>query len=170
MKNLIVLCTLVTLVLAACQEAPVPVDIEAETKAIMEVIQVESEYARDGEYEKFTNLYVHDDINTRVISRPDTMWVIKGWDNIIEDLSYIWEREKIEDHPVSVYKKNPIVRVSGNCAWVVCDNIWKGTWEGEEVYTESLQITFLEKIGEEWKITFSNWTSKPVTSKDDQEE
>ena len=167
MKKLLFL-FVIALVFVACQEATESVDVEAEKEAILKVIQNESEFARDGLFEEFVDLYIHDDLNTRIICRPDSLSVIKGWDNILTNMSYLEEREKIEDNSIAITKENPIIKISGNSAWLVCDNIWQGVYEGEEIYSESLQITFLEKMEGEWKISFAAWFFKPEI--DDQDE
>ena len=162
--KLSLLIILSALFVCGCQQVPdaEPVDLEAEKEAILKVIQVESEFARDGKFEEFVELYVQDEYNTRVIMRPDTMWLITGWENLYEEMSYIKDREPVENNPVSVLKENPVIKVTGNSAWIVCDNIWKGTYEGREIYSESVQVTFLEKIDGKWKVSFSSWTYKPV--------
>ena len=158
LKWTVVLCLLM---LAACQPTPEPVDFDAEKRAIMEVIQNESEFARDGKFEEFVDLYIHDEFNTRLNFRLDTFFIIKGWENVQSTMEYLRDREVIEDNPITISKENPIVKITGNTAWLICDNIWQGVYEGEEVYYNSLQITFLEKIDGAWKISFAAWMQKP---------
>ncbi len=143
----------------SCQEKPV--DLNAEKAAILETIQKESEYARDGKFQEFTDLYVHDDYNTRITTMNDTLVITKGWANIYDLMEYIQERDSTEFHSIAISKENPIVKVTGNTAWVTCDNIWKGIYQGQEVYSNSIQITFLEKVEGKWKISFSAWVQKP---------
>jgi len=161
MKKIILVFIISCIALSACQESTAPVDIDAEKDAIMKVIQNESEFARDGKFEEFKDLYIHDDLNTRIILRSDSLSLIRGWDNISKHMSYLEEREMIEDNSISVTKENPIIKITGNTAWLVCDNIWQGVYEGEEIYSESLQITFLEKIEGEWKVSLAAWAYKP---------
>lgn len=161
MKNLFLTLLLVAFAMSACQESTSPVDLEAEKEAILKVIQNESEFARDGKFEEFKNLYIHDDLNTRIICTSDSLSLIKGWDNISKYMSYLEEREMIEDNLISITKEYPTIKITGKSAWLVCDNIWQGVYEGEEIYSESLQITFLEKIEGEWKISFAAWILKP---------
>ena len=67
-------------------------------------------------------------------------------------------------------KENVILKVVDDCAWVTCDNIWKWDYEGEPGGFENLQITFLEKVEGEWKISFSAFIVKPQPEEEAQEE
>ncbi|MFO7851647.1 MAG: hypothetical protein ACQERS_10925 [Bacteroidota bacterium] len=170
MKKLFLLATIAAVALTACKQTTEPVDMEAEKEAIMKVIQNESEFARDAKFEEFVNLYVHDEFNTRLRFLPDTFEIIKGWENVRNRLAYIDDREETELTTVNVSKENPLVKITGNTAWVVCDNIWQGEYEGEEIYNESLQVTFLEKSEGEWKISLAGWFSKPEPDDDDEDD
>jgi hypothetical protein len=59
-------------------------------------------------------------------------------------------------------KENVIIKVTGNAAWLTCDNVWKQAADGEVVFS-NVQIVFLEKVKGEWKISFSAYYSKPVS-------
>ncbi|MEA1887492.1 MAG: hypothetical protein U9N72_09815 [Bacteroidota bacterium] len=171
MKKPILLISIIAFAVAACQQTPEPepVDINAEKDAILKVIQNESEYALDGKFEKFKDLYIHDDLNTRLNFRLDSFEIIKGWDNILERMKYLEEREEI-GNSITIKKENPIIKVTGNTAWLICDNIWQGVYEGEDIYSNNLQITFLEKVDGEWKISFAAWLQKPETEEEEGED
>ncbi len=58
-------------------------------------------------------------------------------------------------------KENMIIKVTGNTAWVTCDNIWEYSSDGEKGGYSNIQVNFLEKIKGEWKISFAAYYSKP---------
>ena len=72
-------------------------------------------------------------------------------------------------HP-SISKEDAVIKVLGNTAWVICDNIWKGTYEGEYMEWKSVQITFLEKIDGNWKFSCSTWIVEPEDEAEEFEE
>jgi len=158
---------LLAIFLSNCQPR---VDIEAEKEAIMAVVQAESETARDGDVDKLISLYVQDELNTRLILRPDTFAIWNGWDELGPLFEQYGERnEEMDLSGINVSKENPVIKVMGNTAWLICDNNWYGEYQGEPFRQESLQITFLEKVDGEWKFSFAAWMNKPVPSDDDDE-
>jgi len=161
------LALLLAIVALSCQET---IDLDKEKKAILDVIQKESEFARDGRHEDFISLYVQDEYNTRIIFNQDSLDIITGW----EKLGPFFERYKQatdEDYSwVTISKENPVIKVTGNTAWVICDNIWKGRFEGEEMKRESVQVTFLEKTDGTWKFSASVWIVKPDSEEEPEEE
>ena len=58
-------------------------------------------------------------------------------------------------------KENMVIKVTGNTAWLTCDNIWEWTIDGNKGGYSNIQVTFLEKIKGEWKISFAAYYSKP---------
>ncbi len=54
-----------------------------------------------------------------------------------------------------------VIKVTGNTAWLTCDNIWEWTIDGNKGGYSNIQVTFLEKIKGEWKISFAAYYSKP---------
>ncbi len=167
MKKLILLTSIILFTLAACQPTAEPVDIETEKEAILKVIQDESEFARDGKFEEFVDLYIHDEFNTRLNLGTDSYEITNGWENIKASLERIKDRDSTSYKSINVSKENPTIKITGNNAWLICDNIWHGTYEGEEVYNDNLQITFLEKVDGNWKISFAGWLNKPQPDDDE---
>lgn len=155
----IVIClfSLLAMFLYNCQSQ---VDVEAEKEAILAVIQAESESARDGDYEKLISLYIQDDLQTRLNLGSESYSIQTGWD----ELGPLFERYKdpeVDRSGLRVSKENPVIKVTGNTAWIICDNIWEGEVDGEAVSWGGLQVTFLEKVEGEWKFSFAAWLRKP---------
>ena len=85
----------------------------------------------------------------------------KGWDKIKTELEDFIDGAQMAGDMVNK-KENMIIKVVGNCAWLTCDNIWKWSIDGEPDGYDNIQVTFLEKIKGEWKISFSYYYSKPM--------
>ncbi len=138
------------------------IDYEMEKEAIMKVVQTESENARDGNYEGLISCYIQDEFNTRLNMESGNFSIIKGWDKLLPYFELFKSSMEGSGYSgVTISKENAIVKVIGNTAWLICDNIWKGTYEGKEVKSDGIQITFLEKADGKWKISFAAWIDKP---------
>ncbi|MBN1132566.1 MAG: hypothetical protein JXR52_01470 [Bacteroidales bacterium] len=161
-KILISSIVLISIVTFSCQTES---SIEKEKQAIMSVIQNESEFARDGNVEGLVDLYVQDEYNTRIIVNPESYYTLSGWDTLGSFFEQYKDRDEMDLSGINVSKENPIIKIMGNKAWLICDNIWEGTYEGEYLKNESIQVTFLEKVNGSWKISFAGWTFKPETGK-----
>jgi len=164
-KILIAFSVLFSIITFSCQTEN---RFEKEKQAVMSVIQNESEFARDGNYEGLIDLYVRDEYNTRLMVNPESYYIISGWDTLGSFFEQFKERDETDLSGIKVSKENPMIKIMGNKAWLVCDNIWEGTYEGENFRNEGLQVTFLEKAGGKWKISFAGWLSKPETGKNKQ--
>jgi len=158
MKNLIIPTILLfALGLVSCQNKINP---EQEKDAIMKVILKESEAARDGDFEGLMSTYLDDDNTVRLYYSRDEYEISQGFDAISVFLDFIKQNADRDLSEVEVSKENPIMKIMGRSAWVLCDNIWHGIYEGEEFSSDNLQITFLEKVKGEWKISFVTWLPK----------
>jgi hypothetical protein len=52
-------------------------------------------------------------------------------------------------------KENVILKITGNTAWLICDNIWKYEFNDKSVEWGNVQIAFFEKMNGEWKFSFN---------------
>ena len=148
------------LLLSTCQPPVETVDVEAEKEAIMAVIQAESESARDGDPETLKSLYVQDEYNTRLSLTSDWYGITTGWDKLGPYFDR-YHRDEERDVNVKITKENHIIKVMDDAAWLICDNNWIGTFNDEPIENRGMQITFLEKVDGEWKISFAAWLHKP---------
>lgn len=105
--------------------------------------------------------YLNNTNTVRLAYNRDNYEMTAGWAEIAEYLDWIKENAERDLSKVNVSKENPFIKITGKTAWALCDNIWEGEWEEEKVYMTNLQITFLEKVKGEWKISFVTWLPKP---------
>ncbi len=166
-KYLWTLFAIVLLAGTSCQEK---IDIEKEKEAIMTVIQEEGDAAAAMDMERLFAVHVQDSLDTRLQLGENNYTIYAGWDEI----KYLFEswtemdRTRFED-PKNL-KENVILKVIDDCAWLICDNHWSWKNEGEPGVRDNIQITFLEKIEGEWKISFTAFVMKPELEKEVEEE
>ena len=148
-KILIALVSICLLVNATCQEKAKTDD---EKKAIMKVLleagKLFSEYNMAG----LSALHITDESATRF----DGVKVYKGWDEIDALFkSYMEMNPDFKNMNAKNEKENAIVKVTGNTAWVICDNMWKWEENGQSQSVTNKEISFLEKKDGKWKIAFN---------------
>ncbi|MCK5137792.1 MAG: hypothetical protein KAR19_18545 [Bacteroidales bacterium] len=141
----------------SCQQK---IGIEKEKEAILAVFQEEVAAIRAGDMERALAVHVQDSMETRLELGIYGYHTYKGWDEVGSLLEDALEGWQVED--AVNWKENVILKVTGNTAWLTCDNIWEWSFEGEPGGYNNIQITFLEKIKGEWKISFSAYYTKPV--------
>ena len=132
--------------------------LEREKEAIIAVISEEADAIASGDFERVKDTHIRDSMETRLELGMHFYNFYQGWDevgNLIEDFT--------EGGPLNnseFRKENFIIKVSGKCAWLTCDNIWILESAGEQEPEVTLQIAFLEKIKGEWKISFAAYYTK----------
>jgi ketosteroid isomerase-like protein len=136
-------------------------DISDEEAAILALLNEESKLAVAGDLDGLLDLYVQDDKNTRLSVTKTVSAMITGWDairghqeNLLESSWMDWEDKRFS-------KENVLIKVHGDDAWSVCDNVW--TWREGDIRKQfqNIQITILEKHGGEWKIAFQAFIRDP---------
>ena len=156
-KNVIILILTTLIAGVACQEQ---IDIEKEKEAIMAVIQEEADAVIAMDMERLFAVHVQDSLDTRLQTRENDYTIYAGW-NEIKALFERWEESGLDGEDHKNFKENIILKVTNGSAWLICDNIWKWTYEGEPGGMDNIEITFLEKIEDEWKISFTAYITKP---------
>ena len=159
MKNFIwSLLAIILLTGTSCQEK---IDFEKEKEAIIKVLHESEDSFAAFDMENLSALHVQDESDTRL----EGIELYQGWNEIDSLLkSYI---EQIKNEPFGENfrneKENIRLKVTGNTAWAICDNIWK--WEdtnGEPAGFQNIHISFLEKIDGEWKFSFEAYVANPA--------
>ena len=156
-KYLLTLFAIILLAGTSCQEK---IDIEKEKEAIMAVIQEEGDAAAASDLERLFAVHVQDNLDTRLQLGKNNYTIYAGWDEI-KTLFEGWAESGWNFEDPKNLKENVILKVADGSAWLICDNIWKWNYEGEPGGFDNIQITFLEKIEGEWKISFTAFVTKP---------
>ena len=155
MKNFALIVALFSILfMISCQQQ---VDVETEKKAIIEVINAETQAYMDFDFEKVISYYVKDSLNFRLTTGADDHVFLEGW----EEVKAFFRNELIESNPntpenthVSVEKNNYRIKVYEHAAYVICNEKWTYTMPDDQIEIESRQVRFMEKVNGEWKIAF----------------
>lgn len=154
-KNLILISAIFFLLCSSCQEK---IDVEKEKAAIIEVINAEGSTFAANDLEGVFALHLQDELSTRYSGNK----VYKGWDEIKALFESYVERNTRDTtwtNPRNI-KENIVCKVTGNTAWLICDNIWKFEFNNEPQEMSNVQIAFLEKMDGVWKISFNAFVEK----------
>ena len=139
--------------LLACYSCQEKIDVEKEKAAIIEVLNAEGSAFAANDLERVFALHVQDELATRL----DGYRIYRGWDEI-KSLYESYLAGNIQDtswkNPRNI-KENVILKVTGNTAWLICDNIWKYEFNNKSVEWGNVQIAFFEKMDGEWKFSFN---------------
>lgn len=136
------------------------VNVEKEKEAIMAVLQEEAAGLKAMDKDRIFATHIQGSEEVRMELGVYGYNTYQGWDKI-EALfgDYV---EGGEPMAMENFKENVIMKVTGNSAWLTCDNVWKANQSSTENEISNIQIVFLEKVKGEWKISFSAYYSKPV--------
>lgn len=155
MKNFAFTVTLFSIFfMISCQQQ---VDVEAEKKAIIDVINAETQAYMDFDFEEVISYYVHDSLNFRLTTGADDHVFLEGW----EEVEAFFRDELIDSNPntpenthIAVEKNNYRIKVYEQAAYVICSEKWTYTMPDDVIEIESRQVRFMEKVDGEWKIAF----------------
>lgn len=145
---------ILTVSLISCNRT---IDYEKEKQAIIDVVNGETQAYMDVDFEKLISYYVKDSLNFRLTTGADDYVFLEGWDQV----EAFFREDMIENDPnlpinthVKVEKDNFRIKVYKESAYVICDEKWTYTQPDEMIEINSRQVRFLEKVDDEWKITF----------------
>lgn len=144
----------------SCEKA---VNVEKEKEAILAVLYAESEAALAKDKDRVFSFHVQDEMETRLEMGQYGYNKYEGWEEVKKLLGdYMGGEGEVGGvENLKNTKENIVMKVTGNSAWLSCDNILEWTTDGAKDGYSNLQIVFFEKIKGEWKISFSAYYGKP---------
>jgi hypothetical protein len=150
--------------IALCPASPavaIQEDASADEAAIVSLLEEESRLAVAGDLDGLLALYVQDDRNARLSVTRTVSAMITGWEAVREHQENLLASAWMDWPDKEFSKENVWVKVHGDDAWAVCDNVWR--WrEGEQrKQFQNIQITICEKHGGRWKIAFQAFVRDP---------
>ena len=152
---------IIALLFLSCYSCQKKTDIEKEKAAVIEALNAEGSRFAANDLAGVFALHIQDSTATRL----DGYRIYKGWDEI-ESLykSYVAANslDTSWTNPRNI-KENVICKVTGNTAWLICDNIWKYEYIGKPVEWSNVQIAFFEKVDGKWKFSFNAFVPKAPT-------
>jgi len=134
------------------------VNPEKEKAAIMDVLNEEAAASLAGDFQRYAATHIQDDLETRVEMGIHSYNVYKGWEEISTVMHDFMDGNPLTD--AVNRKENVRIKVNGNSAWLICDNIWETDVPEKHIVFNNLQTVFLEKVKGEWKISFASYYSK----------
>jgi len=148
-----------------------PIDYEKERAAIIAVMEKETQTYIDRDFEGMFSTHVQDSLNMRLTAGADNYVFAQGW----EDVSRHMMGDQTEDDlgpnlHINVEKTNFRMRIYPGSAFVVCDQKWTSQYEDDVIEINSIQVRFLEKINDEWKISFVSFIGTSGYAEDETEE
>ena len=146
-KLLLTLFALVIFANANCQEEA---NIKKEKKAIIAVIEEETNSFYNRDFKRFAACYVQDDTFIRLGKSGSSYNYIVGWDGFI-DIFGNWPDNNSDLLENKEVKKNYKIKVYEDCAWVVFD---QGSKSKGKFIRKNIGVNFLEKVNGEWKIVY----------------
>jgi len=113
---------------------------------------------------KLTGFYVQDEWNTRLqeVCSPENQ-IYEGWDKVKSFLDGMMKESTPGRTSIKNAKEDFIIKIKGDCAWVVNKDRWSLEENGTPGSVMGLQTTFMEKINGSWKISMMAcyFTDKP---------
>ena len=107
-----------------------------------------------GDIDELLGLYVQDEKNARLTVTKTISAMITGWDAIRSHQENLLESDWMDWEDKQFSKENLFVKVHGDDAWAVCDNVWTWSVDGQRKQFQNIQLTFLEKHDGRWLISF----------------
>ena len=127
-------------------------DVQQEKKAIIAVIEEETDAAMNSDYEQWADTYVQDETNVRLSASSTEYAYIVGWDSLKTYFKKSFESASNESSKIKGIKTNYQIKVYGEAAWVMCDEKFVNTETGEDLGWYLVESRILEKKDGLWKI------------------
>ena len=132
-----------------------PIDYEKERTAIIAVMEKETQTYIDRDFEGMFSTHVQDSLNMRLSAGADSYVFAEGWEEVSKHMMGDETEDDLgPDLHITVEKTNFRMKIYPSSAFVVCDQKWTSQYEDDIFEINSIQVRFLEKIEDEWKISF----------------
>lgn len=148
-----------------------PIDYEKERAAIIAVMEKETQTYIERDFEGMFSTHVQDSLNMRLTVGADNFVFAQGWEDVSRHMTGDQTEDDLgPDVHINVDKTNFRMKIYPSSAFVVCDQVWTSQYEDDVVEISSIQVRFLEKINDEWKISFVSFIGTSGYPTDETEE
>ena len=138
--------------ISGCEKA---FDIEKEKAAIIAVMEKETQTYIDRDFEGMFSTHLQDSTNIRLTAGADNYVFAEGWENVSKHMTGDETEDDLGiDLHITVEKSNYRFKICPMSAFVICNQKWTSAFDDDVTEIESIQVRYLEKIDEEWKISF----------------
>ena len=167
-KSLLLIFGLIILTCSSCKEK---IDIAKEKEAVLKVLREEGDAFVANDLKRISAIHIQDSTQTRLGQGPTSATIYKGWDRINRLYENYFKANSTDSswkNPENL-KENLIIKIAGNSAWVLCDNVWEYEFDNAAQKQTNIQIAFFEKVNGEWKFSFNAFIQKPVPKPEPEE-
>lgn len=156
--SILMVLAILVMAFSGCNKA---IDYEAERTAIIKVINEETDAYLARDFDAVVATHVQDSLNMRLTAGPDNYVWLQGWDEVVKHLMGDETEDDLSpDLHITVEKSNYRMKIYPSSAFVVCDQKWSSQYGDDVNHMNSIQVRFLEKIDDEWKISFVSWIDR----------
>ena len=160
MKNRMLLLTAVIFIaLSSCEEK---MDIEKEKEAIKAVFEQEKDGFFAQDLNAMAETWVQEPSSVKIFMSAEGQTKFEGWDAISkksreEVADTTWDRKQF----TVTFKDYQINILDDESAWVMCNALWEGTYQGAPMKTVQTRIQVLEKTDGKWKFALMALYNQP---------
>ena len=155
MRYTILSLIIASFIVTGCEK---PIDYDKEKAAIIAVINQETDAYLARDFEGCCATHVHDSLNMRLTAGPDGYVFLQGWDEVQKHMmSDQTEDDLSPELHITVEKYNYRMKIYPQSAFVVCDQTWTASYGDDVTTIPSIQVRFMEKQEDGWKISFVSW-------------
>lgn len=152
----------IALLMLACNPADSTADIdyEKEKKAIMDVIQKESEAFWRKDFDAYASYWVHaDHVRTMGWWEAGGVTVVEGWEaRAKRTKEHMAQSPEANPTATQVRRENINLRIFKDVAWMTFDQYGEDTGDTlMDMPGRSRESRIFEKVDGEWKIAYLGW-------------
>ena len=160
MKNRMLLLTAVIFIaLSSCEEK---IDIEKEKEAIKAVFEQEKDGFFAQDLDVMAETWIQEPSSVKMFMSAEGQTKFEGWDAINKN-----SREEVADTTwdrklfTVTFKDYQINLLDDESAWVMCNALWDGTYQGAPMKMVQTRIQVLEKTDGKWKFALMALYNQP---------
>jgi hypothetical protein len=160
MKNkVLLLTTVIFIALSSCEKK---IDIEKEKEAIKAVFEQEKDGFFAQNLETMAETWRQKPSSVKIFMSAEGQTKFEGWDAISKH-----SREEVADTTLDrklitvTFKDYQINIIDDESAWVMCNALWEGTYQGAPIKMVQTRIQVLEKTDGKWKFALMALYSQP---------
>jgi len=162
-KYLLVLFALIFLTGTSCKEK---IDIEKEKEAIKAVFEQEKAGFFSQNFAAMAETWVQEPSSVKVYMYPEGQRKFEGWDAISQQdqknvADTTWDRKSVN----LTFRNFQINLLDDEAAWVMCEALWEGVYQGNPMSMVQTRINILEKIDGKWKYALMAIYNQPQENK-----
>ena len=157
--RMLLLTAVIFIALSSCEEK---IDIEKEKEAIKAVFEQEKDGFFAQDLEAMAETWIQEPSSVKMYMSAEGQTKFEGWDAINKN-----SREEVADTTwdrklfTVTFKDYQINILDDESAWVMCNALWEGTYQGAPMTMVQTRIQVLEKTDGKWKFALMALYNQP---------